>query len=56
MNKFIKENKILQNESSPSLINTNTNTTTIINIPNLKIHYPTMLILFADENDANFDI
>ena len=48
INKIIKENKILQNEPSSSLINTNI--TTIINTPSLKIHYPTMLILFADAN------
>ena len=45
-----KQKQILQNNTS--LINT-----TIINNlkPNLKIHYPTMLILFADDN-INRDI
>jgi Na+/phosphate symporter len=44
MNIIKKDKSFLQNYSS-YLINTNT---TIY--PNLKIHYPTMLILFEDDN------
>lgn len=51
-----KEKPLLQtdnNTNTTSLINTNT---TPYNLkPNLKIHYPTMLVLFADDN-LNLDM
>lgn len=51
-----KEKPLLQtdnNTNTTSLINTNTTTYNLK--PNLKIHYPTMLVLFADDN-LNLDM
>ena len=64
MNKIGKENPYLlrnytSSSPSPSLINATTTTTTIYNSnpnPNLKIHYPTMLVLFAGDDDLNLDM
>ena len=57
MNKIRKENPyLLRNDtsSSSSLINA---TTTIYNSNmNIKIHYPTMLVLFAGDDDLNLDM
>ena len=49
-----KEKPLLQTDNNTtSLINTNTTTYNLK--PNLKIHYPTMLVLFADDN-LNLDM
>lgn len=59
MNKIGKENPYLlqnKNDTPSSIINTTYNMNPDPNTT-LKIHYPTMLVLFADDNaNLNFDI